>query len=65
MTVPKSKMEKVTNDLYYFYRYFIASNYPNSVPAPHIKKLVQDGIAAKNKGYTKPTVTLNSSSNTL
>lgn len=41
MTVPKSKMEKVTNDLYYFYRYFIASNYPNSVPAPHIKKLAE------------------------
>ena len=32
---------------------------------PHIKKLVQDGIAAKNKGYTKPTVTLNSSSTSL
>ena len=27
------------NDLYLFYRYFIASNYVNSVPAPHIKKL--------------------------
>ena len=39
MTVTKSKKEKVINDLYYFYRYFIASSYPNSVPAPHIKKL--------------------------
>lgn len=27
------------NDLYLFYRYFIASNYPDSVPAPHIKEL--------------------------
>ncbi len=27
------------NDLYLFYRLFIASNYPNSVPAPHIKKI--------------------------
>ena len=27
------------NDLYLFYRYFIASNYKNSVPAPHIKEL--------------------------
>lgn len=26
-------------DLYLFYRYFIASNYRDSVPAPHIKKL--------------------------
>lgn len=27
------------NDLYLFYRYFIASNYKDSVPAPHIHKL--------------------------
>lgn len=27
------------NDLYLFYRYFIASNYANSVPAPHIEEL--------------------------
>lgn len=27
------------NDLYLFYRYFIASRYEDSVPAPHIKKL--------------------------
>lgn len=27
------------NDLYLFYRYFIASNYRNSVPAPHIHEL--------------------------
>lgn len=26
-------------DLYLFYQYFVASNYPNCVPAPHIKKL--------------------------
>lgn len=31
--------EDFLNDLYLFYRYFIASNYKNSVPAPHIKKL--------------------------
>ena len=35
------KKDKVKNDLYLFYRYFIASNYPDSVPAPHIKKLAQ------------------------
>lgn len=31
--------EDILKDLYLFYRYFIASNYANSVPAPHIKKL--------------------------
>lgn len=39
MTSNINKKEKVKHDLYYFYRYFIASNYPDSVPAPHIKKL--------------------------
>lgn len=39
MTLNINKKEKVKHDLYYFYRYFIASNYPDSVPAPHIKKL--------------------------
>lgn len=39
MTLTMDKKEKVKNDLYYFYRYFIASNFTDSVPAPHIKKL--------------------------
>lgn len=39
MTLHIDKKEKVKNDLYYFYRYFIASNYTESVAAPHIKKL--------------------------
>lgn len=30
------------NDLYLFYRYFIASDYTNSVPAPHIKTLAHE-----------------------
>ena len=30
------------NDLYLFYRYFIASDYQNSVPAPHIKTLAHE-----------------------
>ena len=32
---------------------------------PYIKKLVQDGIAAKNKGYAKPSVTLTASSTAI
>lgn len=36
--VQKTKKDFV-NDLYLFYRYFIASNYSNSVPAPHIHEL--------------------------
>ena len=31
--------KRFVNDLYLFYRYFIASHYPNSVPAPHIQEL--------------------------
>lgn len=30
------------NDLYLFYRYFIASDYKDSVPAPHIKRLAHE-----------------------
>lgn len=30
------------NDLYLFYRYFIASDYKDSVPAPHIKQLAHE-----------------------
>lgn len=31
--------EIIINDLYYFYRYFVASGYSNNIDAPHIKKL--------------------------
>lgn len=31
----------VTNDLYLFYRYFVARNFEESVPAPHIKQLAR------------------------
>lgn len=34
--------ELFINDLYLFYRYFVASDYANSVPAPHIKKLAHE-----------------------
>lgn len=36
------------NDLYLFYRLFIASNYVNSVPAPHIKKLSRKLMDLRN-----------------
>lgn len=53
MTVNTSKKEKVTNDLYYFYRYFIASHYSNSVPAPHIHKLANK-LMQLYRGKSKP-----------
>lgn len=53
MTLTIDKKEKVKNDLYYFYRYFIASNYPNSVPAPHIKKLARK-LMQLYRGESKP-----------
>lgn len=34
--------ELFVNDLYLFYRYFVASDYANSVPAPHIKQLAHE-----------------------
>lgn len=34
--------ELFINDLYLFYRYFIASDYKDSVPAPHIKRLAHE-----------------------
>lgn len=34
--------ELFANDLYLFYRYFITSDYQNSVPAPHIKTLAHE-----------------------
>lgn len=34
-----NRKKQFLNDLYLFYRYFIASNYTDSVPAPHIKIL--------------------------
>ena len=39
--------EDFLEDLYYFYQYFVASNYPNCVPAPHIKKLSRKLMALK------------------
>ena len=34
--------ELFANDLYLFYRYFITTDYQNSVPAPHIKTLAHE-----------------------
>ena len=48
-----NKKAKVTNDLYYFYRYFIASHYSNSVPAPHIHKLANK-LMQLYRGKSKP-----------
>lgn len=36
------------NDLYLFYRLFVASNYKDSVPAPHIKKLSRKLMDLRN-----------------
>ena len=36
------------NDLYLFYRLFIASNYKDDVPAPHIKQLSRKLMALRN-----------------
>lgn len=43
----KPTKKEFLNDLYLFYRYFIASNYPHSVPAPHIKTLSRKLMALK------------------
>ncbi len=45
--------EDFLNDLYLFYQYFIASNYRNSVPAPHIRKLANKLMNLALKGDDK------------
>lgn len=44
----KMNKKDFLNDLYLFYRLFIASNYKNSVPAPHIKKLSRKLMDLRN-----------------
>lgn len=44
----KMSKKDFLNDLYLFYRLFIASNYTNSVPAPHIKKLSRKLMDLRN-----------------
>lgn len=47
------------NDLYLFYRLFIASNYSDSVPAPHIKKLSRKLMDLRNgKGKHRLAVSM-------
>lgn len=52
--------KRFVNDLYLFYRYFIASHYPNSVPAPHIQELalklmeLKDGIGKSRLAVSMP-----------
>ena len=47
------------NDLYLFYRLFVASNYTDSVPAPHIKKLSRKLMDLRNgKGKHRLAVSM-------
>ena len=38
----EKRISKVINDLYLFYRVFVASNFAENSPAPHIKKLSRE-----------------------
>ena len=38
----KDKISKIINDLYLFYRVFVASHFAENVPAPHIKMLSRE-----------------------
>lgn len=52
--------KKFVNDLYFFYRYFIASRYEEPVPAPHIHKLANElmklklGVGKKRLAVSMP-----------
>lgn len=48
MTMKDLSKKDFLNDLYLFYRLFIASNYKESVPAPHIKKLSRKLMDLRN-----------------
>ena len=51
--------KQFVNDLYLFYRYFIASHYPNSVPAPHIHELALKLMALKDgRGKSRLAVSM-------
>lgn len=57
MTTPSKK--EFLNDLYLFYRLFIASNYKESVPAPHIKVLSRKLMDLRNgKGKHRLAVSM-------
>lgn len=38
----EERISKVINDLYLFYRVFVASHFAENTPAPHIKKLSRE-----------------------
>lgn len=51
--------KEIISDLYLFYRYFIASRYDGSVPAPHIKELSRKLMALKmGKGKKRLAVSM-------
>ena len=38
----EEKISEIINDLYLFYRVFVASHFAENLPAPHIKKLSRE-----------------------
>jgi len=36
------RISKIINDLYLFYRVFVASHFAENLPAPHIKKISRE-----------------------
>ena len=38
----EEKISKIINDLYLFYRFFVASHFAENLPAPHIKKISRE-----------------------
>lgn len=54
----KTKMEKVVNDLYLFYRVFVGSKFNDNLHAPHIKTLSRELMRMYNDEYHRLCVAM-------
>lgn len=59
MTLSREKKNLILSNLYFFYRYVVASNYPDSVPAPHIEELALELMKLyRGKGKSRLAVSM-------
>lgn len=56
--ITKEDYKKIVNDLYTFYRVFIASKFAENLPAPHIKSLSKELMKMTNGEYQRLCVSM-------
>lgn len=57
-SLTKEDYKKVVNDLYLFYRVFVASKFTENLPAPHIKSLSKELMKMTNGEYKRLCVAM-------